>query len=233
MTSGRRLLALGGAVFGLTAFACVAAPPASAGRAQIPGPPPGQTSPSAPPVAATASAPAAPLDSDGDGIPDDRDKCPHEPENYNGCNDDDGCPDKIVVIQPRWPFHINGRFTFDPGSTEVPPKLIPLLDFIAAQINANPDTGVIEVQGYSASNERHADKLAAARAREVVDRLVDRGVARDRLVVIAYGTRRALCTYDNEACFMLNRRVELNVPHPPPPPPPPPVAPGDCAHHLL
>ena len=32
-------------------------------------------------------------DSDGDGIPDARDKCPHEPEDKDGFQDQDGCPD--------------------------------------------------------------------------------------------------------------------------------------------
>jgi OOP family OmpA-OmpF porin len=35
----------------------------------------------------------APGDRDGDGIPDNVDKCPDEPENYNGYQDEDGCPD--------------------------------------------------------------------------------------------------------------------------------------------
>jgi len=34
-----------------------------------------------------------PLDSDGDGIPDDKDKCPKEPEDKDGFQDEDGCPD--------------------------------------------------------------------------------------------------------------------------------------------
>ena len=32
-------------------------------------------------------------DRDGDGIPDNVDKCPDQPENYNGYQDEDGCPD--------------------------------------------------------------------------------------------------------------------------------------------
>jgi outer membrane protein OmpA-like peptidoglycan-associated protein len=32
-------------------------------------------------------------DSDGDGIPDNRDKCPSDPEDRNGFEDEDGCPD--------------------------------------------------------------------------------------------------------------------------------------------
>jgi OmpA-OmpF porin, OOP family len=35
----------------------------------------------------------APGDRDGDGIPDNEDKCPDDPENYNGYQDADGCPD--------------------------------------------------------------------------------------------------------------------------------------------
>ena len=39
--------------------------------------------------------PAPPLvrDTDGDGIPDNADKCPNEPEDKDGFQDDDGCPD--------------------------------------------------------------------------------------------------------------------------------------------
>ncbi|MBV8762360.1 MAG: OmpA family protein [Deltaproteobacteria bacterium] len=37
--------------------------------------------------------PSGPHDSDGDGIPDDVDKCPNEPEDKDGFQDDDGCPD--------------------------------------------------------------------------------------------------------------------------------------------
>jgi outer membrane protein OmpA-like peptidoglycan-associated protein len=49
-------------------------------RRQAPPPPP-------PPV------PAPPLDSDGDGIPDADDKCPTDPEDKDGFEDSDGCPD--------------------------------------------------------------------------------------------------------------------------------------------
>jgi len=33
-------------------------------------------------------------DRDGDGIPDSVDRCPDEPEDYDGFQDDDGCPDR-------------------------------------------------------------------------------------------------------------------------------------------
>jgi outer membrane protein OmpA-like peptidoglycan-associated protein len=40
-----------------------------------------------------AAAPARPVDTDGDGIPDALDKCPNEPEDKDGFQDEDGCPD--------------------------------------------------------------------------------------------------------------------------------------------
>jgi outer membrane protein OmpA-like peptidoglycan-associated protein len=44
-------------------------------------------------VAAVAVAKPKVLDRDGDGIPDDIDKCPNEPEDKDGFEDEDGCPD--------------------------------------------------------------------------------------------------------------------------------------------
>ncbi|GEM_PF-2131031 len=37
------------------------------------------------------------IDTDGDGIPDDLDQCPFEPETINGFLDEDGCPDEVPI----------------------------------------------------------------------------------------------------------------------------------------
>ena len=53
---------------------------------------------------------SASQDRDADGIPDDRDRCPNQPETYNGYQDQDGCPDlgrvvvesnNLVILQPK------------------------------------------------------------------------------------------------------------------------------------
>src|SRR5207237_258446 len=41
---------------------------------------------------------AAGADRDGDGIPDVNDQCPNDPENYNGYQDEDGCPDRMINV---------------------------------------------------------------------------------------------------------------------------------------
>ncbi len=42
----------------------------------------------------------APLDTDGDGIPDYLDKCPNEPEDFDGYMDEDGCPEENIPASP-------------------------------------------------------------------------------------------------------------------------------------
>jgi OOP family OmpA-OmpF porin len=54
---------------------------------------PTPASPEPAPAPAPAPAPKVDLDPDHDGILGDKDKCPNEPEDFDGFQDDDGCPD--------------------------------------------------------------------------------------------------------------------------------------------
>ena len=72
--------------------------------------------PVAAPVAVAVQPPKV-LDRDGDGIPDDIDKCPNEPEDKDGFEDDDGCPDldndkdgipDVADACPNEPETVNG-----------------------------------------------------------------------------------------------------------------------------
>jgi hypothetical protein len=67
--------------------------------------------PAAPEEAPADEAPADP-DRDGDGVLDVDDKCPTEPEIYNGRDDADGCPDAslVVVSGPGDPIVMRVRF---------------------------------------------------------------------------------------------------------------------------
>src|SRR5262249_59256733 len=58
------------------------------------GPPPAAPPPPPPPAHPPVPPPTLPpKDTDGDGIPDVLDKCPNEPEDKDGFQDMDGCPD--------------------------------------------------------------------------------------------------------------------------------------------
>ncbi len=81
----------------------------------------------APPVPAP---PPPPRDDDGDGVLDDADRCPAEPEDVDGFQDDDGCPDldddsdgfpDVEDVCPRLPESRNGFDDEDGCPDEAPP----------------------------------------------------------------------------------------------------------------
>jgi outer membrane protein OmpA-like peptidoglycan-associated protein len=200
------------------------------------------TSPTAPTPRPVALAPdAAPPprlpDRDGDGIPDARDQCPDAAENVNGCRDDDGCPDQIVVIPPIRRVAILDQIFFAAGSAKLrtgePPHVDPLVDAVATTLKMNPELGPIEVRGHAALDERSAASLADRRAAAVAAALVARGIARERLVVHGVGATSPVCARRDEACQSQNRRVEFVVTKQPAPPPPPPHGPHDCIKVLV
>jgi len=82
---------------------------------------------------------------DADGIPDSEDLCPNEPENYNGIEDDDGCPDGTSTEE---------QFTEEPGGTfsavELDQKVYTWTDKVYITIidlDSNLDSGQKDVIG--------------------------------------------------------------------------------------
>jgi hypothetical protein len=95
MRSNRRSFVSALVIVCVGAWACAPAP--TQPTVEI-APLPTHHSDGTPPPPPTAPPPhARPLaggpDRDGDGIVDDDDKCPDEPEDHDGFEDDDGCPD--------------------------------------------------------------------------------------------------------------------------------------------
>ena len=94
---------------------------------------------------------ATPSDRDGDGIPDDKDKCPDRPEDFDGFEDADGCPDidndgdhvlDIADKCPMQPETMNG-FEDDDGCPDVvPPDVESLKGTIEGLIYADGETAV-------------------------------------------------------------------------------------------
>jgi outer membrane protein OmpA-like peptidoglycan-associated protein len=142
---------------------------------------------------------------DADGIPAGADKCPNDPENYNGHQDGDGCPDAADGAA-----EITGKVYFDVGRADIRPPAFLLLDVIAAAIKAEPDRfPVMALEGYAASNERGAMQLSLARASAVRIALMDRGVDAARLIARASGATVPLCNGASERCWERERRVEF------------------------
>ncbi len=159
------------------------------------GPLPGVTAPTAAatdkpaePLGATAAASSG-SDADGDGIPVGDDRCPDEPETYNGTDDGDGCPDAAAFAA-----EVSGKVYFDATDANVRSTAFALLDAIAGALKTDPDKfPVMALEGHAAVNERGAMKLSLARASAVRLALIERGVDPARLVARASGATAPVC----------------------------------------
>ncbi len=152
-------------------------------------------------------------DNDQDRILDTDDNCPNEPETYNGTEDEDGCPDTGSVIIEENSIVILEKIYFETDSAEIQARSFPIIDAVAATLIGNPHITLIEVQGHA--DERSSDeyniRLTRDRAASVVEALVQRGVARDRLRSAGYGERCPVDPRHNAEAWERNRRVEFKI----------------------
>jgi chemotaxis protein MotB len=112
---------------------------------------------------------------------------------------------------------LNNDILFETGSTQLKPSLFPILDSVAiflarsqymAFIDGHTDNIPPAVHGIYASN----DEISFARAKAVVDYLVERGkVPVERLAIGAYGDKLPLGDNSTPAGRTINRRVEITL----------------------
>ena len=148
------------------------------------------------PVAAVA---AAPVDSDGDGVADDRDRCPGTPAGVKV--DANGC--EIVSLR-------NVYFGFDSAVLLATTKR--MLDDAAAALSRHPDLRV-EIAGFADARgpESYNMKLSERRAEAVRSYLEQAGVAATRMTTRGYGESHPGASDMSAKGLAENRRVELRV----------------------
>lgn len=147
-----------------------------------------------PPAGQAASAAYGPLDSDGDGVVDSRDRCPNTPRGVKV--NADGC------------WELSGIY-FDSGQAAI--KNPGVLDEALAILKTNPTlTG--EVQGHTDSTAaaEYNQRLSEARARAVRDYFIKQGIGPGRIRAVGFGETRPVASNDTLEGRALNRRVELH-----------------------
>jgi len=154
-------------------------------------------------------------DNDKDGIPDKLDKCPNEPENINGFEDEDGCPDKgppSKVKIEHGMIVILDKVFFATNKAAIKPISFNLLDQVALTIKAHPEFK-IRIEGHTDSQGKldRNTKLSQERANSVLDYMVKRGVAANRLVAVGYGPSTPIADNKTSAGREANRRVEFHI----------------------
>ena len=71
-------------------------------------------------------------DSDADRIVDEGDRCPNDPETYNGLDDADGCPDEGRAFIQGTQIVIADKIYFEPDSDEIQERSRAILEAVAA-----------------------------------------------------------------------------------------------------
>lgn len=167
-------------------------PAAPAPVAQEPAPPP----PPAPPPTPVLN------DSDGDGVFDDRDRCPNTPRGV--AVDNNGCPRQgSATLQ---------GVTFEYNSARLTAESRPVLDEVAVDLKKYPQLRV-ELQGHTDSigSDAYNLKLSDGRAQSVRDYLISQGVGASQLEAKGYGEAQPIADNTNDAGRAENRRVVMRV----------------------
>jgi outer membrane protein OmpA-like peptidoglycan-associated protein len=177
-------------------------------------------------------------DSDGDGVPDGQDLCPFMagPKGYDGCPDADGdevpdnvdkCPDQSgppeadgcpidsppLVIVEADRIRIKGNILFETGSANIQKQSLKLLDEVAIVLDRNPALGPVLIEGHTdnVGSDTINLNLSQRRAQSVMDYLVSKGIASQRLRAKGFGESRPIATNTTALGRAKNRRVDFRL----------------------
>ena len=160
------------------------------------------TPPPPPPPPAPPAAPPPPPDTDGDGVTDDRDKCPGTPRGV--AVDADGCPQKGSITLDGVTFdYDSARLTADSANT---------LDTVAAGLKKYPRLKV-ELQGHTDNKGPDAYNLTLSqqRANAVREQLLRAGVPSAQMTAKGYGEAEPVADNKTDEGRAMNRRVVMLV----------------------
>jgi OmpA-OmpF porin, OOP family len=150
-----------------------------------------------PPPPPPPPAPEKCVDSDGDGVCDEADKCP-------------GTPAGTTVDQYGCPCAQELKVLFDFDSAELRPESITELERVVKFMN-DVSIATVLVEGHtdSVGTEAYNQALSDRRAKSVFDYLTSRGVDPARMKSIGHGELKPIAPNDTAEGRQLNRRVML------------------------
>jgi outer membrane protein OmpA-like peptidoglycan-associated protein len=151
-------------------------------------------------------------DTDFDFIPDPQDACPDEP----GPATNDGCPigEEPLVELESDRLSLKDAINFETGKDTILPRSDRILDSIAQILKENIDSVPrIRVEGHTdnVGSAAYNKDLSQRRSQSVVNALVKRGIAAEKLLPVGYGFDRPVAKNDTAKGRALNRRVEFTI----------------------
>ncbi len=150
-------------------------------------------------------------DNDADGLPNPEDQCPEDPENRNGYEDDDGCPDEIPPELDEIAGVMEGIF-FDNDKDIIKRGSQPVLDNAVDVLTRFPKIHV-KIIGHTSSTGgyRHNIDLSQRRAKSVRDYLVSHGIDTERLETDGVGPDQPIASNETKEGQAKNRRIEFKI----------------------
>ncbi|WP_333607932.1 OmpA family protein [Arsukibacterium sp.] len=162
------------------------------------------------PTPVTPVAPVAPavVDSDGDGVPDNMDKCPNTPRAHKV--DAEGCTVFTETMGRVGDVDIEVRFGFD--SAVVTADQRTEVDQLAAFMKRFPESSVV-IEGHASNtgNPAYNMRLSERRAKAVADMLISQGVAADRITSKGFGVTQLRVQGNTPEAHAANQRIEAKV----------------------
>ncbi len=138
-------------------------------------------------------------DDDKDGIVNGKDKCPMTPKDFKVNN---------IGCEVGYEFMIN----FATDSAKIESEFDKSVQAFADFLKNNPAySAVIEGHTDSRGTEKHNLNLSNNRAKSVVDRLVELGIDKNRLLSKGYGEEKPRVANDTPENMFKNRRVEARI----------------------
>lgn len=149
-------------------------------------------------------------DIDDDRVANAQDACPEDPGPRTSDPQTNGCP-RVHVTGERIVIQQQPRFAT--GRAVILPESFALLGEVAAALEAHPEITRLEVAGHTddVGEDPRNLTLSQARARSVMDWLVDHGVAAARLSARGYGETRPIVDNGTARGRAMNRRVEFVI----------------------
>ncbi|HEY3358837.1 MAG TPA: OmpA family protein [Polyangia bacterium] len=125
-------------------------------------------------------------------------------------------PLQVSATAPPKPIEkiaITDRIQFELGKAKLKPVSLPILDAVVAVLNSRPTVRKVEIEGHTdiTGDAEKNRVLSQARAQAVLEYLVSKGVAAERLVAKGYGPDKPAQSNDTEAGREANRRVDFSI----------------------
>lgn len=153
-------------------------------------------------------------DIDGDTIKNDVDKCPLDPEDFDGVEDEDGCPDEeVLVVVTREQIQITEQIQFENDKyTITGDRSFMILRQVGTILRDNPNIK-IRIEGHTDSrgSDSYNLRLSDGRANAVREWLVGFGIDPSRMTSVGRGEREPIDTNSTSQGRQNNRRVEFDI----------------------